>query len=45
MPIFDRHFTLDEANALLPDLRRWFGEIAALVERLTPLGEAHAALL
>jgi len=27
MPQFDRHFTLAEARALLPELKRWFQEL------------------
>jgi hypothetical protein len=45
MPVYEHHFTLDEANALLPRLRGWFRELAELDERLAPLGAQHAKLL
>lgn len=32
--IFQRHYTRDQAEALLPDVRRWFSEIEDLRHRL-----------
>ncbi len=33
MPIYDHHFTVAEANALLPQLRRWLAALQALDQR------------
>lgn len=34
MPYFQKHFSLSEANALIPELRRLFAEIHAELDRL-----------
>lgn len=45
MSRYVRHFTVEEANALLPQLRAWLAELRRLDRRLLPLGRTHAALL
>lgn len=40
-----RHFTLTEANALLPDLRAWLSELWRLDRLLTPLASELRPLL
>ena len=45
MPQFDRHFTIAEANALLPDLRTWIGELWRIDELIAPLADQHRELL
>jgi hypothetical protein len=45
MSMFERHFTLAEANALLPTLRRRLARLQALDARLEPLCEQHGAAL
>ncbi len=42
---FERHFTVDEANALLPSLRRWLHTLRRLDEQLEPLFTEHRELL
>lgn len=34
---FSKHYTIEEARALLPQLRKWLDEIAPLKEQLTKL--------
>ena len=34
MPYFQKHFTVEEANALLPELRQIFADIHAEIDRL-----------
>lgn len=45
MALFERHYSVAEANALLPRLRRWFEELNALDARLEPLLKRHGELL
>ncbi|MBI2301456.1 MAG: DUF2203 domain-containing protein [Armatimonadetes bacterium] len=45
MAMFERHFSVAQANALLPRLRRLFRDIHALDTRLDPLCRAHGELL
>lgn len=40
-----KRFTVAEANALVPQLKRWFEEIWALDRRLMVLREQHEAVL
>ncbi len=42
---FTKHYTLDEARALLPKVRQWLAELEACQERLQPLDERIAVLL
>ena len=42
MAVFDRHFTVGEANALLPELRSIFDEVRAEIDRLESEGGALA---
>ncbi len=35
--LFAKHYTVEEARALLPDIRQWLGQIAALKEQLAKL--------
>ncbi|MBI5834645.1 MAG: DUF2203 domain-containing protein [Armatimonadetes bacterium] len=45
MPQFDQHFSVDQANALLPSLRVWLAELWRLDEQLAPLADLHRDLL
>lgn len=45
MPEFDRHFTVQEANALLPRVRGWLAELWRLDDELAPLADTHRDLL
>jgi hypothetical protein len=42
---FSKHYTLDEARALLPRVRQWLSELEACQARLKSLDEKVAALL
>jgi hypothetical protein len=42
---FSKHYTLEEARALLPLVRRWLSELEARQEQLRTLDECVAALL
>jgi hypothetical protein len=42
---FSKHYTLAEARALLPQVRKWLEELARCQERLKPLELRIAALL
>lgn len=45
MSRFDRHFTVAEANALLPQLRRWLADLQELDQRYTAsMGEVSERL-
>ena len=41
MPLFDKHFSVEEARAWLPELRRRFGEIRALYSEIETLREDY----
>lgn len=41
MPLFDKHFTLEEARGWLPELRRRFGLIHALYTELSELHQEY----
>jgi hypothetical protein len=42
---FSKHYTLEEARALLPMIRRWLSELEARQKQLQALDERVAALL
>jgi hypothetical protein len=42
---FSKHYTLEEARALLPQVRQWLAELETFQERLQALDERVAALL
>jgi hypothetical protein len=42
---FSKHYTIDEARALLPLLRQWLSELETFQKRLQALDERVAALL
>jgi len=45
MPRFEKHFTVEEARACLPDLRRRFEEIRALYQELDGLKAEYERVL
>jgi hypothetical protein len=45
MAIFSRHYTLEEARALLPDIRQWLSRLDLLREQLQSANRTIEALL
>jgi hypothetical protein len=43
--LFTKHYTRDEARALLPQIREWFGKLSDLRQRLGKYDERLASLL
>ena len=41
---FSKHYTIEEARALLPNVRKWLDEIASLQERLSKLDSRLTSL-
>ncbi|MEP7038644.1 MAG: DUF2203 domain-containing protein [Acidobacteriota bacterium] len=41
---FSKHYTVEEAQALLPQVRKWLDEIASLQERLVKLDSRLASM-